>query len=132
MKIDGRCHCGRISFTAEVDPSRVSVCHCTDCQVLSGSPFRVSVAAPIERFALLGEPKRYVKVAQSGNHRVQAFCPDCGTPLFACATEGATHVMIRTGCVTQRAGLEPREQIWTASAMPWLSALHELPNAGQR
>ncbi|HEY0879383.1 MAG TPA: GFA family protein [Zeimonas sp.] len=132
MKIDGRCHCGRISFTAEVDPARVAVCNCADCQVLSGSAFRVSVPAPVERFALRGEPKRYVKVAQSGNHRVQAFCPDCGTPLFASATEGATQVMIRTGCVVQRAELEPREQIWTASALPWVSRVHALPDAGQR
>src|SRR5690606_38626071 len=77
LKIDGRCHCGRISFSAEVDPERVAVCHCTDCQTLSGSPFRVAVPAPIEHFELRGEPKRYVKIAQSGNRRVQAFCPEC-------------------------------------------------------
>lgn len=132
MKIDGSCHCGRISFTAEIDPERVAVCHCTDCQVLSGSPFRVSVPAPVDRFVLHGEPKRYVKLAQSGNHRVQAFCPECGTPLFASAPEGATQVMIRIGCVAQRALLAPREQIWTDSALPWWSSLRDLPDAGRR
>lgn len=52
MHIEGACHCGRISFTAEVDPSRVTVCHCTDCQVLSGAPFRAVVPAPIDSFVL--------------------------------------------------------------------------------
>lgn len=132
MKIDGSCHCGRISFSAEIDPARVAVCHCTDCQVLSGSPFRVSVPAPVGRFVLRGEPKRYVKLAQSGNHRVQAFCPECGTPLFASAPEGAAEVMIRIGCVAQRASLAPREQIWTDSALPWSSSLRDLPDAGRR
>jgi hypothetical protein len=132
LKIDGRCHCGRISFSAEVDPERVAVCHCTDCQTLSGSPFRVAVPAPIEHFELRGEPKRYVKIAQSGNRRVQAFCPECGTPLFAAAPENPTFVMIRTGCVEQRARLVPREQIWTRSALPWLDCVHALPDAGQR
>jgi hypothetical protein len=37
MHTDGSCHCGLISFTAEIDPSRVTVCHCTDCQPLSGT-----------------------------------------------------------------------------------------------
>ena len=40
MRIDGACHCGKISFAAEIDPARVMVCHCTDCQVLSGGPYR--------------------------------------------------------------------------------------------
>jgi len=85
MHINGACHCGSISFRAEIDPSRVMVCHCTDCQTLSGSPFRAVVAAPMASFELRGEPKSYVKVAQSGNRRAQVFCPECGTPLYATA-----------------------------------------------
>ena len=44
MKIDGSCHCGAIRYEAEVDPGGVSICHCTDCQKLTGSAFRVTVA----------------------------------------------------------------------------------------
>jgi hypothetical protein len=40
MKIDGHCHCGEITFEAEVDPDALNICHCTDCQTLSGSAFR--------------------------------------------------------------------------------------------
>lgn len=36
MKIDGGCHCGAITYEAEIDPNSVAVCHCTDCQTLSG------------------------------------------------------------------------------------------------
>ncbi|MDQ3188264.1 MAG: GFA family protein, partial [Pseudomonadota bacterium] len=32
MKIQGACHCGDISYEAVVDPARVSICHCADCQ----------------------------------------------------------------------------------------------------
>jgi hypothetical protein len=41
MKIDGSCHCGRVTFTADVNPNKVNLCHC-DCQALSGTPFRAS------------------------------------------------------------------------------------------
>ena len=111
MHIDGACHCGRISFTAQIDPARVMVCHCSDCQVLSGAPFRAVVAVPIERFAVRGEPRQYVKVAASGNRRAQVFCPDCGTPLYATAPENPTSVIVRLGCVSQRALLKPAVQI---------------------
>ena len=132
MHIDGACHCGLISFTAEVDPSRVMVCHCTDCQVFSGSPFRVVVPAAIESFHLRGEPKRYIKVAASGSRRVQAFCPECGTPLFATAPENAKLVIIRTGCVKQRSELKPVVNIWSRSAHPWLAAIPELPGSSEQ
>jgi len=66
MKVEGRCHCGRITYTATVDPEKVGICHCTDCQMLTGSAYRVSVPVPRESFSLLtGEPKIYI--ASSGN-----------------------------------------------------------------
>ena len=79
MKIDGQCHCGNISYEAEVDPATARICHCTDCQVLSGTAFRTVVSAKDENFTLLrGNPKTYIKTAESGAKREQAFCPDCG------------------------------------------------------
>src|SRR5580658_9544437 len=50
MKIDGYCHCGEITFEAEVDPDALNICHCTDCQRLSGSAFRINIPAPAEHF----------------------------------------------------------------------------------
>lgn len=132
MQIDGSCHCGRISFTAQVDPSRVMVCHCSDRQVLSGSPFRAVVPAPLETFVLRGEPKQYLKIAESGNPRLQVFCPECGTPLFATAPENATQVIIRAGCVKQRAALIPQAQIWQRSALPWIAGVTDLPGSQQQ
>ena len=32
MKIDGRCHCGCVTYEAEIDPEKVLICHCGDCQ----------------------------------------------------------------------------------------------------
>src|SRR5215831_5403921 len=86
MKIDGGCHCGNITYVAEIDPDKVGLCHCTDCQTLSGSAFRISVPAARNAFSLSGgQPKIYVKTAESGAKRAQAFCPECGTPIYAAA-----------------------------------------------
>lgn len=124
MQIDGACHCGRIRFEAQIDPAQVSVCHCTDCQTLSGTAFRVSVPARRERLRMLGaEPRRYVKVAESGNRRVQAFCGECGTPIYA-TSEGEELVYnLRVGAIRQRAELPPVLQIWHRSAQKWVADL---------
>lgn len=82
MKIDGSCHCGAIAFEAEIDPERVRVCHCSDCQKLSGTAFRVVAPCDEPAFRLTrGAPRIYVKIAESGSRRQQAFCGDCGSPV---------------------------------------------------
>ena len=121
MKIDGGCHCGAIAYEAEIDPQMVSICHCADCQTLSGTAFRVSVFTPGDKFRLTrGTPKVYVKTAESGNKRAQAFCADCGSPIYATSVgEGPKAYGIRVGTARQRAELTPKRQIWHRSAVPW-------------
>jgi hypothetical protein len=129
MKIDGACHCGRITYEAEVEPEGSRICHCTDCQTMGGTAFRQVVPSTKDSFRLIsGEPRLYIKVAESGNKRIQAFCPDCGTHLYAAnAGDGPKTYNIRTGTVRQRDQLAPRFHIWYRSARPWLATMDSLP-----
>lgn len=128
MKVEGTCHCGRITYEAIVDPEKVGVCHCTDCQTLSGSAYRVTVQVPRGTFKLRsGEPRIYVKTADSGGKRAQAFCSDCGAPIYASAVSDPPTYSLRVGCLKQRAALPPRRQIWCRSALEWTQNLEKLP-----
>lgn len=129
MEIDGRCHCGNVTYRAEIDPDRVSVCHCTDCQTLTGSPYRVTVITSRDSIRLTGNaPKVYTKIGDNGHIRLQYFCPDCGSPLFTTG-EGAEAEEwgIRWGSIHQRRLLSPKRQIWCQSALPWINHLSVLP-----
>jgi hypothetical protein len=129
MKIDGECHCGHVRFEAEIDPERVSVCHCTDCQRLTGSPYRVTVLTTRDSIRLTGNPpKAYIKTGDSGRRRLQYFCPECGSPLLS-GVEGSDGEDwgIRWGSIRQRRDLAPKRQIWCRSAVPWLDAVAGLP-----
>ena len=128
MKIDGQCHCGAIAYEAEVDPDSIRICHCTDCQQLSGSPFRANIAAPAETFRLLrGNPKSYIKTAESGNQRRHMFCGDCGAPISSSAPDNPPAYSLRVGMIAQRAQLRPAAQIWRRSALPWVDGLSRIP-----
>jgi hypothetical protein len=125
MKIDGRCHCGFITYEAEIDPEKIMICHCTDCQTLSGSAFRTVALTALDGFKLLsGILKFYVKTANSGTRRAQTFCPECGTPIYSTTEgDGPKVYSIRVGTARQRRDLTPRLQIWCRSAQPWLDGL---------
>jgi len=121
MKVTGRCHCGQIGYEAEIDPNQVRICHCTDCQTLTGTAFRTTVPSLPGSFVLTsGTPKIYVKTAESGNKRAPAFCPECGTPLYAAALgPNPQSFGLRVGTLDRRAELRPSWQGWCRSALPW-------------
>jgi hypothetical protein len=60
-----------------------------------------------------------VKIAQSGARRAQAFCPECGTPIYATDANDPQLFSIRTGTARQRDALIPKIQIWCRSAQGW-------------
>jgi hypothetical protein len=123
MKVDGSCYCGKITFEGKVDPDGVNVCHCTDCQNITGSPFRTSILTPAAHFKISGTPKTFIKTAESGTQRIHAFCPDCGTPVYATAISNPATYTLRLGTLKQRAQLKPKKQIWARSALAWFKDL---------
>jgi len=128
MQIEGQCHCGAIAYEASVDPKRAVICHCTDCQTLSGAPFRASVPAVAEDFHIRkGKPRVYVKVADNGNRRAQGFCGDCGSPIYATSADDPKVYNLRLGAVKQRSQIPPLRQIWCESGLAWGRDISGLP-----
>ena len=129
MHIDGGCHCGNITYEADINPEAVSLCHCSDCQTMTGTAYRLNVRVKKANFKLSGgKLKLYVKTAESGNKRTQAFCPECGTPIYSTTNDADPQEFgLRVGTVRQRAQLPPKKQGWCRSAMPWSMDIGALP-----
>jgi hypothetical protein len=129
MHVNGECHCGHVTFEAEIDPQAVSICHCTDCQSLTGSPFRVTVICSGEQIRIQsGSPKIYAKTGDNGRKRLQHFCADCGSPLFTSGEGEQTDDWgIRWGSIRQRDRSKPVRQIWCRSAVQWIKGIQGLP-----
>ena len=131
MRVDGGCYCGAVSYRATIDPARVSICHCTACQTLTGSPFRVTAVAARDSIELTGAaPKIFEKTGDSGRKRHMHFCGACGSPLFSSSAEGTGDWGIRWGSIRQREALTPTRQIWCGSAVPWIAEVPGLRDDG--
>ena len=129
MEVDGSCHCGSVTYEAEINPDHVVICHCTDCQTFSSAPYRVSVfGVPSENFRLKGAPKTYVKTGGSGRKVLVAFCGDCGSALYS--TKDERNFNLRIGVIKQRDKLIPKAQGFCGSGMPWatnIDGIHKIP-----
>ena len=75
-------------------------------------------------FSISGEIKEYLKIADSGNERVQGFCGNCGSQIYA-ADPAKTLFMVRTGCLSQHDQLVPAKHIFGKSAASWLSTIED-------
>lgn len=124
MHVTGECFCGQITIEAQADTDKVIACHCTDCQKFSGAPFRPVIIIPSEDIQISGEVKEFQKIADSGNARLQGFCSDCGTQLYATDMDKSVF-NVRTGCLDQQASLEPKKHIFGKSTPSWLSDMDQ-------
>lgn len=125
MDVDGGCHCGHVTYQAVIEPDRVFVCHCTDCQTLSGAAFRIVVRVDEADFRLLSGT---LKTAESGRLRAQCFCPECGTAIYATSVGDGPKVFgVRIATARQRDSLPSDRHFWHGSAQPWLADLRAMP-----
>ena len=77
-----------------------------------------------EHVVISGAVKEFLKIADSGNERVQGFCGNCGSQIYA-ADPSKTLFMFRTGCSSQYDQLVPAKHIFGKSASSWLSIIEE-------
>lgn len=134
MRVEGRCHCGAIAYEAEVEPGTLTICHCLDCQRISGSAFRTNIQAPASSFRILtGQPRQYVKIANSGARRVQGFCENCGSPIYSCAEENPQTYSLRAGTLNQSNEIGgPAREIWTKRRLSWVPACDGIAEAKEQ
>lgn len=125
MRVDGQCHCGAIAFEAEVDPAQVYLCHCSDCQAISGGTGRWAVPVAGDAFRLIrGGTRAYVKRTARGTDNQQHFCGICAAPIYSVSPDRPGLLRLRLGTVRQRGELPPQTEVWCRSAQGWaLTAL---------
>jgi hypothetical protein len=127
MRVEGACHCSYITYEAEVDPEKVGLCHCTDCQTLTGSAFSTVVFASRDAFRMVGgKPKIYVKTAESGNRRAQAFCPECGTRIYHAPHYRKDAINLKPGTFDDTSFLVPKYEVWKKRKHSWVKVLGEI------
>ena len=114
IMVNGGCYCGDIAVTGEVSSNKIMGCYCIDCQKFSGAPFRVVAVISANNMKISGNVTEFLRITESGNERLQAFCGKCGSHLFA--TNSAKRLfMIRTGC--RRASKQRHDTIQKSLAL---------------
>jgi hypothetical protein len=120
----GGCHCRGLRYTVTQAPMRTVVCHCSDCQALSGSAFGLSIIFRADAFAITGTPRLVSRTLGSGGIGNRWTCPTCGVWICGDAKpDRLTQIerrIVRGGTFDDRSWIQPDVHIWTRSAQPWV------------
>jgi hypothetical protein len=77
----GSCQCGGVQFEVPDDLPRMTYCHCTTCQKLSGGLGTANVRFPTDAIRILAG-EELVRTYQPDEGSAKTFCSVCGSNLF--------------------------------------------------
>ncbi len=118
--VTGGCRCGAIRYECSAEPLLVANCYCTDCQKATGGAMASVMVVPKASFKLLkGQPKQHEVIADSGKKIRRAFCPECGSRLFAMPDLMPDAVSVNLGNLDEPGRFKPTMAIYASSALPW-------------
>ena len=116
----GGCQCGAVRYEILASPLKVYVCHCRECRKQTASAYGISAIVEREAFRhTRGEPKSWVRVADSGRRLRLMFCPDCGSRVWH-DREGLDWptISIEGGSLDQPLDLRAAVHVWTSRKLP--------------
>jgi hypothetical protein len=119
-QIVGGCLCGKVRYSANVEPAFIGVCHCRDCQKFTGSAFATVVAVPKDSLSIQGRLTTYSKPGDTGQALERRFCPECGSGIVDEAAVMPGVVMINVGTLDDSSWVKPAMQIYCDSAQSWV------------
>jgi len=115
----GRCLCGAVVYELSAEPQMLALCHCRDCQYVSGGEPAAVAVAPAGGFSLIrGQMKAYRSKGASGNLADRHFCEACGTHIVS-RLESGPFFAVKVGTLDEPLALAPQMEIWASSALPW-------------
>ncbi len=117
---EGGCLCGEVRYRLTEDALGLHVCHCTNCQRITGSGFLMSM--PVHRRALevvRGTTRLFAFTTEDGLAKRDHRCAACGGPVWS-ETRFPDVLAVQAGTLDDTSWLRPAAHIWTRSAQPWV------------
>jgi hypothetical protein len=121
LPLTGACQCRALRYEIDAEPLALYACHCTECQKQSASAFALSMLVPRAAVRVTqGEPREWVRRADSGRTMSCMFCAQCGTRVFHLPHSNTQVTVIKPGTLDDTSWFDPVGHIWTRSAQPWV------------
>ena len=117
--IEARCNCGALAVEVPGPSQLIVACHCTECQRLTGSPFRVGAFYPAKDVKISGAANEFARDGSTGGKVRNSFCPNCGSTVYWKADRLPGFIGVAVGCFADSSYPHPTRSIWEQTKHRW-------------
>lgn len=121
------CSCGQLHLTIAGEPSRISMCHCQECQRRTGAVISNQARFPREQVSATGNSTTWVRQAESGNSLTFHFCPICGSTVFWEGQGFPEFIAVSIGNFADPKFPAPTIAVWEETRHRWLTLPDDMP-----
>ncbi len=116
----GGCACGAIRYETSSESIGENHCQCRDCQKRSGTGHGSYMAFPRRAdVSIIGTAKTWRVAGDSGNEKVHAFCPTCGTPVYLTFVAMPDVIAVHAASLDDPSRFNPRMVTYTIRGHAW-------------
>lgn len=129
MKLSGGCFCGAVRYRLLREPMFVQCCHCTNCQIQTGSAFVIN--APIETAnikVIRGTLERTPMSPKNSRPHDIYRCRKCKVALWSDYGRRPALRFLRVSTIDRPHGIKPKAHIFTRSQVSWVGIPKGVPS----
>jgi hypothetical protein len=116
----GGCACGAVRYATSSEPIVENHCQCRDCQKRSGTGHGSYLTFPQRALVTItGEAKSWRVAGDSGNEKLHAFCPSCGTPVYLTFVAMPDLIAVHAGSLDDSSQFNPQIATYTVRGPAW-------------
>jgi len=116
----GGCACGAIRFETRSEPIFQNHCQCGDCRKRSGTGHGSYLTFPRRAdVRTSGEVKTWAVAGDSGNDKIHAFCPTCGTPVYLTFAAMPELIAVHAASLDDPGQFKPQVVTYGVRAQSW-------------
>jgi hypothetical protein len=116
----GGCACGAIRYETRREPIFENHCQCRDCRKRSGTGHGSYLTFPQRAdMTITGEARTWRIASDSGNAKIHAFCPTCGTPVFLTFPASLDLIAVHAGSLDDPSQFNPQAVTYGIRGQAW-------------
>ena len=113
MIMTGGCACGALRYRAEGEPLLQGLCHCRNCQHVSGAGHVGFLCLPESAVTVEGPVRSYSLTGGSGRTATRYFCPTCHSSVFGRSEIMPGQINLYAGSLDDLSWFKPAIAIFT-------------------
>ena len=115
------CSCGKLTVSCAGEPTKVSLCHCRECQKRTGSSYGIAAFFRRSDLEVRGENRLFTRQADSGFEVAFHFCPQCGSTVYWEPRRMPDLIAVAVGAFADPSFPRPSQQVYQETCHPWVS-----------